>query len=131
MVNMWVMSYVGEVSLRSEPGKHSKVLKTLKDGDTVIATGERMGRWLQCAMPCEQINGWIREDFLTNAEQKMFSEPKIFVVKRQTISRYSINGAYWKGLNPGEKVKAYMSDSYWVVTNKGLVRKDCVEECKA
>lgn len=119
----WVMcNPASEVNLRSRANKHSDVVARLCAGERLTLTGRKIGRWYQVRYPCEAGEGWVRGDYLSMTEPKMFPEGELYETTHGSLyARYSIRGNKCAKLKKGVIVKVYLMAEEWSVTSRGYI----------
>ena len=129
-IDAWVMcNPKSEVNVRISPKKKAESIAKVYPGQHIWLTGKKQGRWYQCSVPCEAGEGWIRGDYLSFYEPKIYEEGKTYVTTcSKLIVRYSIKGNKCGELSKGRRVTVYLIAEEWAVTSKGFIMSQYLEE---
>ena len=120
-----------EVNIREKPSKKSDVVAHAYMGDEIKLDGQRSGKWRHCIIPCENGEGWIREDFLSLEAPEDLGSGICQTTEPNVWARYSAAGKPRKRLKKGTVVKLYITTAEWSVTSQGFVMTQFLEELPA
>ena len=119
------------VNVREFPKKKAKEVGRLECGDEVLTLNEKRGKFVKIYGPTFECGTcWVHRGYLTEEKPEIFEDGKTFVIRakgRVAVRRY-IRGARRVWIRPGKTVKVYAMTSEWVLTNRGYIQREFVEE---
>ena len=119
------------VNVREFPKKKAKEVGRLECGDEVLTLNEKRGKFVKIYGPTFECGTcWVHRGYLTEEKPEIFEDGKTFAIRakgRVAVRRY-IRGARRVWIRPGKTVKVYAMTSEWVLTNRGYIQREFVEE---
>lgn len=119
----WVMCQPdSQVNIRQNPSKHSEIVAHAFAGDRITLTGRKKGKWLHCIYPCENGEGWIRRDYISEDEPEDIQTGIFQIIGDEVNVRYSAGGKIFRKLDYGTTVRVSMVTAEWSVTEYGFIQ---------
>ena len=119
------------VNVRPFPKKKGEPVGRIECGEEVLTLGEKRGKYIKIYSPTfDSADCWVHRGYLTEEKPEVFEYGKTFVIRakgRVAVRRY-IRGARRVWIRPGKMVMVYAMTSEWVLTNRGYIQREFVEE---
>ena len=119
------------VYVRPFPKKSEETAGRVECGDEVLTLGEKRGKYIKIYSPSfDSAECWVHRGYLTEEKPEIYEDGKQFVIHakgRVAVRRY-IRGSRRVWIQPGKTVTVYAMTSEWVLTNRGYIQREFVEE---